>query len=148
MNYLVIVISGILGAALTYYVSARFKQGAVRSSALLSLIVGLFFYCFPEILNAYLTKNIPIAFIGTSFIGMVSSKAKGSYFRLVVAGILFSIIYINKSHFFEGFGGALGALAFISLVTTMGLSEVLSRNTKIKDRILVVRKKLLNEKKN
>jgi hypothetical protein len=42
---------------------------------------------------------------------MVSSKVQGSYFRLAVAGILFSSVYINKSHFFQGFGGALGTLA-------------------------------------
>jgi hypothetical protein len=66
-------------------------------------------------------KNIPLVFIGTSFIGMVSSKVQGSYFRLAVAGILFSSVYINKSHFFQGFGGALGTLAFISLLTTMGV---------------------------
>jgi hypothetical protein len=52
---------------------------------------------------------------------MVSSKVQSSYFRLAVAGILFSSVYINKSHFFQGFGGALGTLAFISLLTTMGV---------------------------
>jgi hypothetical protein len=46
---------------------------------------------FPEILNAY-SKNIPLVFIGTSFIGMVSSKFKVAIF-LAVAGILFSSVY-------------------------------------------------------
>jgi uncharacterized membrane protein YqgA involved in biofilm formation len=146
MNVLAIIIAGILGAVLTFYISDKFEQSAVRSSALLSLIVGLFFYCFPEIFNVYLSKNIPIVFIGTSFIGMVSAKAQGSYFRLAIAGILFSSIYINKSHFFEGFGGALGALAFIALLTTMGAFDLISRRTKIKKRILKIRKKLLNRK--
>jgi hypothetical protein len=146
MNVLAIIIVGILGSVLTFYICEKFEQSAVRSSALLSLIVGLFFYCFPEIFNAYLSKNIPIVFIGTSFIGMVSTKVQGSYFRLAVAGILFSSIYINKSHFFEGFGGALGALAFIASLTTMGVFDLISRKTKIKKRILKIRKKLLNRK--
>lgn len=72
MNYLIIIVTGILGAWLTFFVSERLKQGPVRASAVLALIVGLFFYCFPELCNAYLTKNIPIVFIGTSFIGMVA----------------------------------------------------------------------------
>lgn len=146
MNVLVIIIAGIIGSVLTFYISQKFQQSAVRSSALLSLIVGLFFYYFPEIFNAYLTKNIPIVFIGTSFIGMVSSKVQGSYIRLAIAGILFSSIYINKSHFFEGFGGALGALAFIALLTTMGAFDLISRRTRIKKRVLKIQKKLLNRK--
>jgi hypothetical protein len=85
MNIVVIIISGILGATVTFYISDKLKQSAVRSSALLSLIVALFSF-FPEILNAC-QKKIPLVFIGTSFIGMVSSKVQG-YFRLAVAGIL------------------------------------------------------------
>jgi hypothetical protein len=49
---------------------------------------------------------------------MVSSKVQGSYFRLAVAGILFSSLH-QQSHFFQGFGGALGTLAFISLLTQL-----------------------------
>lgn len=128
MNELIIVITGILGATLTYYVSEQLKQGPVRSSALLSLIVGLFFYCFPEILSQYLANNIPLVFIGASFIGMVSAKVKVNYLSLVIAGFLFSTIYLGKSDFFEGYGGALGAMAFIALLTIMVLGKVVSRN--------------------
>lgn len=146
MNIVVIIISGILGATVTFYISDKLKQSAVRSSASFSLIVALFFHFFPEILNAYLSKNIPLVFIGTSFIGMVSFKVRGSYFRLAVAGILFSTVYINKSDFFEGFGGALGTLAFISLLTTIGVSDFILRSTKIKKGILKIRKKLLDRR--
>ncbi|WP_299392053.1 hypothetical protein [uncultured Gelidibacter sp.] len=146
MNIFVIVIFGILGGILTFYASQQFKWSTVRSSALLSLVVALFFYWCPELLNAYLTKNIPVVFFGTSFIGMVSSKLKVGYFRLAVAGTIFSLIYMNKSHFFEGFGGALGALAFISLLATMGFYDLLLRNAKIKSSVMVLRKKILNTK--
>jgi len=139
--------TGILGATLTYFVNEKLKQGAVRASALLSFIIGLFFYFYPEILNAYLTKNIQIVFIGASFIGMVSATAIRSYSLLALAGSLFAIIYINKSHFFDGYGGALGTLALITLLTTMGFYVVLSRNTKIRYGILVFRKKILRHKK-
>jgi hypothetical protein len=97
-----------LGSVLTF---EKFEQSA--GSALLSLIVGLFFY-FQKYLM--LTHQKFHSFIGTSFIGMVSSKFKGAIF---VYCQLFSSIYINKSHFFQGFGGALGTLAFISLLTTI-----------------------------
>ncbi|WP_158973638.1 hypothetical protein [Cellulophaga sp. L1A9] len=147
MNILIVIITGILGTILTFYFSAHLKQGPVRASALLSLIVALFFQLFPELLNPYLTKNIPIVFIGASFIGMISSEAKGSYSILVIASVLFSVIYINKSQFFNGYGGALGASAFIALLTTMGISVVFSKNKKIAQRVLLNRKRVLNRKK-
>ncbi|MBQ4915898.1 hypothetical protein J8L85_15690 [Maribacter sp. MMG018] len=147
MNYLIIIVTGILGAWLTFFVSERLKQGPVRASAALALIVGLFFYCFPELCNAYLTKNIPIVFIGTSFIGMVAPRARGNYIRLAVAGGLFSIIYFYKGHFFEGYGGALGALAFIALLSAMGFSVIISRSFLLKKGIVKVRKKVLKPKR-
>ncbi len=130
MNELTIIITGILGATVTYFISHRFKQGPVRSSALLSLIVGLLFNFFPDILNPYLTNNIPVVFIGATFIGMVSSTTHKNYFSLAFAGSLFSLIYIHKNHLFEGFGGALGALAFITLLVSMGGSVVLNKGKK------------------
>ena len=127
MNSIIIIITGIAGATLTFYVSEQLKQGAVRASALLSLVIGLFFYCFPEMLNDYLTTNIPIAFIGASFVGMISSKIMSNYGLLAIAGTLFSIIYINKSYFFDGYGGGLGASAFIALLATMAMSVLFSK---------------------
>ena len=144
INLLFLIASAIFGATLTFHVSEAYKIGPIRSSALLSLIVALFFYFFPEILNSYLTKNIPIVFLGASFIGMVSLKAFGSYFRLALAGILFSIIYSYKSHFFEGFGGALGALSFISLLTAISISNLSFKNYKLKKIFVRGRKMILN----
>tara|TARA_R110000796_G_scaffold72024_6_gene163265 strand:- start:46 stop:489 length:444 start_codon:yes stop_codon:yes gene_type:complete len=138
MNNFILIITGILGATLTYFVSEQLKQGAIKASALLSLLVGLFFYCFPELLDAYLTKHIQIVFVGTSFIGMVSSKTLKSYPLLAIAGTLFTIIYISKNHVFDGYGGALGALAFIALLTTMGFAMAVSNPDKIKRKVVVV----------
>jgi hypothetical protein len=128
MNSIIIIITGILGATLTFYVSEQLKQGAVRASALLSLLVGLFFYGFPEITNEYLTKNIPIAFIGASFVGMISAKKMSNYGLLAFAGAIFSIIYLSKSYFFDGYGGGLGTSAFIALLATLGMSAVFLKN--------------------
>lgn len=81
-------------------------------------------------------------FIGTSFIGMISSKERGNYTQLAIAGSLFGLIYINKSDLFEGYGGALGALAFIALLTTLGFSVVLSKRSKITKPILEISKRI------
>ena len=147
MNYPIIIVIGILGAWLTFFVSERLKQGPVRASAVLALIVGLFFYCFPELCNAYLTKNIPIVFIGSSFIGMVAPRARGNYLLLAVAAGLFSIIYLNKGHLFDGYGGALGALAFIALLSAMGFSVIISRSFLLKKGIVKMRRKVRRSEK-
>ena len=144
MNNFILIITGILGATLTHFVSEQLKQGAIKASALLSLLVGLFFYCFPELLDAYLTKHIQIVFVGTSFIGMVSSKTLKSYPLLAIAGTLFTIIYISKNHVFDGYGGALGALAFIALLTTMGFAFVVSNSDKIKNKVSLMIRKIFN----
>ncbi|WP_179348425.1 hypothetical protein [Winogradskyella pacifica] len=138
MNTFILIITGILGATLTHFVSEYLRFGAVKASALLSLIVGLFFYAFPNVLNGYLTEHLPIVFVGTSFIGMVSAKTLKSYTLLAIAGALFTGIYITKSHVFDGYGGALGALAFIALVTTMGFAFVVSNSAKIRRKVVLV----------
>lgn len=140
INLIILAVSAVLGATLTYHVSIVYKLGPVRSSAMLSTVVALFFYFCPELLNSYLTKNIPIVFVGTSFIGMVSQKSFGSYFRLSIAAVLFTVIYDYKSHFFEGFGGALGALSFISLLTAISLSHLRSKKYRLKKIIVRTRK--------
>ncbi|MDO6438937.1 hypothetical protein Q4534_16060 [Cyclobacterium sp. 1_MG-2023] len=147
MNWLILIITGAIGAILTFIVSEQLEQGAVRASALLSLIVGLFFYCFPDLLNPYLTKNIQIVFIGSTFVGMVSSNFMSGYTRLALAGSLFSIVYINNSGFYEGYGGALGALALIALLSTMGISEVLSKKNKLTNSFQWIRNRVYNPKK-
>ncbi|SHK25032.1 hypothetical protein SAMN04488007_2526 [Maribacter aquivivus] len=140
MNNFIIIVTGILGATMTFYISHYHNQGPVRASALLSLLVGLFFYNFPDLMNTYLTKNIPVVFIGTSFIGMISTTTRRSYIHLAIAGCLFSIIYINKNNLFQGFGGALGALAFIALLTTFAFSFAFSKSIHKLKAILRLRK--------
>lgn len=147
MNSFILIITGIIGAILTYFVSEKLKQGAVRASALLSIPVGLFFYFFPQLLDSYLTKNIPLVFIGATFIGMVSSEVKVSYIKLGLAGVLFSIIYIYNTNFFEGYGGSLGALALISLLASMGISVLFSKNEKISQFISKIKASFFNQKK-
>lgn len=124
MEISILFLTGIISAILTYVVNNKYRQGAVRASAGLSLLVGLFFYFFPELFSPYLTKNIPIVFIGATFIGMVSSKILPSYLLVGFSGFIFSIIYLNSSPFFKGYGGALGTTAAISVLVSLSLAVV------------------------
>jgi len=110
-----------IAATLTFFVNERLGQGPVRASACLSLLVACFFHFFPHSLNPYLVKNIPVVFIGASFIGMVSVKLISSYLRIGIAGVIFCLIYLNTSRFFTGYGGSLGTAASISLLAVLSL---------------------------
>ncbi|MBF4982841.1 hypothetical protein FNJ87_00295 [Nonlabens mediterrranea] len=134
MNDLILILTGVAGSVLTFCTSTYLKQGAVRASALLSLIVALFFHIFPSVCNSYLTIHIPMVFIGASFIGMVSTKTNVNYFHLILAGCLFSIIYTYKDDVFSGYGGALGTIAGIALLTSFGISALFSKNSYISKR--------------
>jgi hypothetical protein len=122
MNVLVIIV-GILGSVLTFYISEKFEQSAVRSRVANCRFILSFF---PEIFNAYSSKYIH-SFYRNFLYRNGFAKVQRSYFRLV-AGILFSSIYINKSHFFEGFGGALGTLALF-LYSQLYVFDFILRST-------------------
>ncbi|WP_054851037.1 hypothetical protein [Olleya sp. ITB9] len=146
INSIIIIVTSMIGAILTFYISESLNQGAVRASSLLALLVGLFFYVFPDVLNVYLTKSIPVVFIGATFIGMASPKGHNNYLLLAVAGVLFSLVYINKSRFFNGYGGALGTLAFITLLSTLALNHIFSRHSPVLKHLQSIKNKVFKHK--
>ncbi|MDT0685962.1 hypothetical protein [Autumnicola psychrophila] len=124
MESLTLIITGAAGATATYVANHHLRMGAVRASAVLSFSVGLIMYLFPDLLPAYYTRNIPLVFMGASFIGMVSQKVMGSFVLVIISGVIFSLIYLNSGKFFAGFGGALGTTACISVLVAVGLASI------------------------
>jgi hypothetical protein len=127
-DVLVLILVGFTGAVMTFYVSEGRKQGPVRSSAVLSLAVALIMRFDALNIELYLTQNIPLVFIGSSFIGMVSSRLISNYWAIGAAGMVFCIIFLNTSRFFTGYGGALGTAACISLLTILSIPIVTKRH--------------------
>ncbi|WP_134091560.1 hypothetical protein [Olivibacter sp. XZL3] len=145
MNLLLLFIVSFTASLSTFYLNERLKQGPVRSSALLSLVVAVFFFFFPNLLSPYLTKNIPLVFIGSSFIGMVSARLISNYLLIGAAGIVFCTVYLNTSNFFNGYGGALGTAAAISLLAVLSL-PVLRKSGKLTNGFHLLRKILFSRK--
>lgn len=143
----VFILTAIIAAMLTFYVNHQLKQGPVRSSALLSLIVASAFYFFPSLLPTELSKNIPVVFIGGSFIGMASKKIIDSYFKLAISGLVFTVIYLNTSRFFNGYGGALGASAGISLLSVLSLPFFTPKKHHLTNGVLQLRKIIFRRNK-
>ncbi len=127
MENVVLFFIGGLGSMGTYFVNTRLKQGPVRSSALLSLVVALFVKVFPHLFSEYLGANIPAVFIGSSFIGMVSARQLSTYLGIALAGILFTAIFINTSFFFKGYGGSIGTTACIAVLVVLGIPYIGSK---------------------
>lgn len=127
MTTLILILTSMTGVILTFFVSHHLHQGPVRASAGLSLLAGLIFYLFPDMVPSEIQQTLPFVFIGSSFIGMVSAEILDNYLLLAVAGLIYSIIFLNASRFFTGFGGAMGTAACVSLLATIGLSHLGSK---------------------
>ncbi len=143
----VLILTAIIAAMLTFYVNHQLKQGPVRSSALLSLIVASTLYFFPDLLPTEFAKNIPVVFIGGSFIGMASKKIIDGYFKLAISGLVFAVIYLNTSRFFNGYGGALGASAGISLLSVLSLPFFTPKKHHLTNGVLQLRKIIFRRNK-
>lgn len=126
LDIIIVLSTGIIGAVVTFWVNEVLSQGPVRSSALPSLIIGLIFHFWrgniPETLHA-----VPTIYIGASFVGMVSSNVMSGYRRVGTAGFIYAVIYLNSSLFFQGFGGALGMTAAISVLVTLCFPTVVTK---------------------
>lgn len=126
LDIVIVLITGVLGAVTSFWINEELGQGPVRSSAFPSLAVGVAFHVWgkglPEIWH-----TLPTAYIGASFVGMVSSNVMSSYKRVGAAGLIYGVIYLNSSLFFEGFGGSLGITAAISVLVTLCFPTVVTK---------------------
>lgn len=124
MDTIFIILTGVIAVIATFYTTTSLNQSAVRASAGLSLIVAVIPLIFPQLFSSYLQLHIPIVFLGASFVGMVSKDLISNYWLLALAGIFFSLLYLNTGSYFEGFGGALGTTASISVILILGIKAI------------------------
>ena len=119
----IILLSGIFGAMVTFYLNNHIQLGGVMASAGVSVLAGSFLFLFPDFLNEYLTENVPLVIMGASFIGMATSRIVRKLWLIGVSGFIFSVIFLLSGIFFEGFGGSLGTTAAISLISVLGFKK-------------------------
>ena len=98
-------------------------MGAVKASSLIALVIGgVYQIALWKGIN--FPKDIPLIVIGSSFVGMIGSRKYHRNFHLFIAPIIFTLIYHNISKQFNGFGGALGTAACISLLVSIYLRSL------------------------
>ena len=124
MDIGIILLSGIFGAMVTFYLNNHLQLGGVMASAGISVLAGSFFFLFPDLLNEYLTQNVPLVIMGASFIGMATSRIVRKLWPIGVSGFIFSVIFLLSGNFFAGFGGSLGTTAAISLISVLGFKKL------------------------
>lgn len=123
LNFLAVFI----GAVVTYTLSIDYKQGAVRSSALVGVVIGSCYLFFPDLFAPPFAKDIPYVMFGGSFIGMVSAEKHIHKMSILVAVLIFTLLYSLKSQEFNGLGGLLGITALISLIASVGVFIVIDK---------------------
>ncbi|MFT6746807.1 MAG: hypothetical protein ACJAZ2_001151 [Glaciecola sp.] len=123
-----ILLTSIAGTVLTYYFVDKVKWTTVKSSALLSL----FFACSAMLINSYYSFDHELYstyFFGSSFVGM-SSSSKLSYFKIVIAGLLYGLTLYVFTDYFSGIGGVLGTTACITVIVVFLMSRIIPSNKK------------------
>ncbi|MEL0631768.1 hypothetical protein V6237_03215 [Pseudoalteromonas carrageenovora] len=99
----------LLGAFLTFYLAKHNRFDGIRASASLSIIA----YLILSTLN--LNPNLySVVFFGGTFIGMSAPHRFGVY-TVASSSILFSLLFEYLVPKLDGYGGALGISAFLSV---------------------------------
>ncbi len=96
-----IVVFCVVGAMIAYVLNVYIGLGAIIASAL----VG--------ILGAILLPQYAISIYCGSFVGMVSPMVLHDFYHVIIAGILAGVILMLAADEYKGYGGKLGASAFI-----------------------------------
>jgi|SRR5690606_33438190 len=128
--------SAVLGAITTYWLQTRWKVSPVLASSAVTLLIALTVLPFAG--SSEWIQAIPYAGIGGSFIGMSTKKNVKGFETVLLAAMIFGLIFIHSSQFFEGFGGALGTSACISVLTAISWRKFIKR-TRLRTRRMVGR---------
>ena len=107
-----IVIGGCLGALGAFQLQ-KVGMTPVVSSCLIGLLGALIGYSMK-------TEDISMVIFAGSFVGMTAISI-ATYPIIICAGIACGILYLLSEPIFVGYGGKLGALAFVSMGTVLFL---------------------------
>jgi hypothetical protein len=112
-SYLVI---SIVLAWITYKVIKETDMTPTRVSSLVTLISLIFIYLVKDLLS-FNYQELAALIFGSTFVGMCSHKIFHHY-SILVAAIIYTLIFVIFRPGQLGLGGALGFSAFISIQAT------------------------------
>jgi hypothetical protein len=104
-----------LGALLTYYLSHHLAWGSVIAASSIALLAS---YIAELDQESTVLKVLPSAIYCGAFVGMSSLLVISNLIMIGLAGFIAGLIFTITHHVFDGCGGKLGTIAFISVVIT------------------------------
>ncbi|ELY41009.1 hypothetical protein [Natronorubrum tibetense] len=110
----------VAGAVATVVLSVRLEWGAVVGSGAVGVAAGV---AFPLAVPEFGSTLAAVAFCA-SFVGMSSADRLGGALAVGVAGGLSGVVFLLVAPAFEGSGGKLGTIAFVSCIGLLGALEL------------------------
>lgn len=101
---LLIIFYCVIGAILAYVINVYIGLGAIIASSMIGL------------LGAILMPNYAVAIYCGSFVGMVSPMVLHDFYHVLLAAMMAGFILMLSEDVYKGYGGKLGATAFIPWV--------------------------------
>jgi len=120
IDKLIMITLSTLIAYLTFTVQVKWKQSPVISSAIVGLILGLV----ASSLQSTFILVLSAVLFGATFVGMSSIDRLPKAYLVVLSGIVYGIIAVSFYEVFNGLGGKLGMMAFISVLITDSIRVV------------------------
>lgn len=113
----------ILGAQVTYFLIHKVHMPTVRASSASTLIFALIVGA----LNISFVGALQAAFFGATFVGM-TDKSRLGWKRVLLASLIFGVVFVFLIPLAQGFGGGLGAAAFFSSSVVYSAGKMLRKS--------------------
>lgn len=118
VNFLIILFVSQLATQMTHHYSLNPVIGPIRASSGLTLLfIGL-----TSAFSDPLILTLQAVFLGSSFVGMTDPQRLQRK-QLVLASLIFCLIFNFLIIYLKGFSGTLGLSAFISCLITYGIEK-------------------------
>jgi len=118
----VIVVVAMIAALTTYVMNIKLNQGPVVASAFIGLLAGGFF----PFIDPVFGTTLAVVGFGASFVGMSNTLRMPTMLGIMLAGILFGLIFVYSAPYFGGAGGKLGTIAFSSVLSVSGIRYLIT----------------------
>jgi len=107
-----VLLTVVAGAVLSYILNVHLELGAIVASALVGIV------------GAVMVPGYAVPIYCGSFVGMVSPLVLHDFLHVLIAGIIAGTIFMFSKGIYNGYGGKLGACAFISWIIVNLFSSV------------------------
>lgn len=125
LGVLGVVLVGVAGAVITFYLAHNRKLGIVKASAFTTFLIALPLEWID--LNGF-APVVAAIFMGGTFVGM-SGESNIKWSFLVLAGIFYGVLFYYLSVNYNGLGGTLGTTACLSCLMAVLLQKTFQRQT-------------------